>query len=654
MTDASIARPVEADSTVRPALRRLVSTDWYLPVCSALLVVALWLVSRPYVGIIHDSRIYLGRALADLDPSGLGQQIDYAHDGQGGFTVFPRIVAAITQAIGPSSAMMLLAAFGLGAWLAAAWWLLSRFFRGAVLLGALICLCGFPAVYGGYNVFRWAEEFATPRIFAEAGGLCALALLTDGRRLASIAFLLVASAFHPLMALPVAMVGFVVLVFEDRRWLALAPAGAAGILVPAWLHAPLFARLFEAFDRSWLDIVVARGPYLFPDRWSDAAWALLSCQLVTIALALRVVGSPLRRMLIGSALAGVVGVMASVLAPTVLIVQLQVWRSLWLVSFFAAATFAPVAAELWKRGGSRSISLGLLVLAWMTRDLPVVSLPACAVAIGASFAPSPEGSIQRVLVSSIWLLAAIATAGWLAIKATALINVFGSAPPGNSPSFAQSIDPILALAAPLFGVLVVGGKLSCSRVWARAIYGLAAVVACLAALLIWDQRSVGQKLADEGAGGQELRSIIHSGTVLWLDDSGMDWLRTGRPYWWSDLEGAETVFDRDLSMEWYQRLERLMSVGLVSSQDGVFTDNPRARPEVRVTSNGATQLCAAKDRPDWLIAPTTNVDASFLPAARYVWRPPRSVFKRTADLRGWKVLRDFAVFSCVDLENRAA
>ena len=55
----------------------------------AFLVFAL---GRPYRGILQDPQIYIGRAVADLDPSGVGRDLMFVHDGQFGFSLFPFVV----------------------------------------------------------------------------------------------------------------------------------------------------------------------------------------------------------------------------------------------------------------------------------------------------------------------------------------------------------------------------------------------------------------------------------------------------------------------------------------------------------------------------------------------------------------------------------
>jgi hypothetical protein len=53
-----------------------------------LIAYSVFLLSRPYPGIVQDAYIYMGRALADLDPDGIGRDLMFVHDGQFGFSLF--------------------------------------------------------------------------------------------------------------------------------------------------------------------------------------------------------------------------------------------------------------------------------------------------------------------------------------------------------------------------------------------------------------------------------------------------------------------------------------------------------------------------------------------------------------------------------------
>ena len=94
--------------------------------CMSVGIVSLWYINRPYRGIVHDSVIYIGRALASLHPSTVGTQLSYVNDGQSKFSLFPLVMTWAVHALGPGSAALVATAIGLALWLAVAVFLFSR------------------------------------------------------------------------------------------------------------------------------------------------------------------------------------------------------------------------------------------------------------------------------------------------------------------------------------------------------------------------------------------------------------------------------------------------------------------------------------------------------------------------------------------------
>jgi hypothetical protein len=64
-----------------------------------LIVFLVFVLSRPYRGIVQDAHIYMGRALADLDPNGVGRDLMFVH-GQFGFSLFRLAATAIGVGFG--------------------------------------------------------------------------------------------------------------------------------------------------------------------------------------------------------------------------------------------------------------------------------------------------------------------------------------------------------------------------------------------------------------------------------------------------------------------------------------------------------------------------------------------------------------------------
>ena len=198
-------------------------------------LVAFWFLRREYYGVWHDARIYMGRGLADLDPQGVGSDLFYRFDGQSSFSVFSKIVDVLIPVFGLAHSALLLSATSLLLWLAAMAALAGQLASGRLKWAILICVATSSGSYGALGLLHYAEAFATPRPFAEAGVLAALAALLAGRKLTAMLFLLLAALFHPIMALVGVGAFYLYICAEDRRWIYLGLVGGFAVALAALL-----------------------------------------------------------------------------------------------------------------------------------------------------------------------------------------------------------------------------------------------------------------------------------------------------------------------------------------------------------------------------------------------------------------------------------
>ncbi len=631
------------------------ASGWRTQVLGATSIACLWMLFRPYAGIVHDAPIYVGRALADLSPHSVGLEFAFLHDGQSQFSLFPRLLAWLVRQVGVSVAAETVAAVGLLLWVLAAAYLLSRFFRGVGLWAALACLAALPGDYGGHGVFSWAEAFATPRIFGEAASLAALALLMDGRRAAAACLLAVGLSLHPLMALPAGAAGGVYLGLSDRRWLLLFPVALIlGVAAALW-GAPVAGRLFQGIDREWLFVLEQRVPYLFPTRWPAVSWSLVVCQATTLALARREASPKLRRLIDAIVVVGALGVLVGAASSTLLIVQLQLWRAAWLASFLAAALFAACAAGLWRRGAASRATVVMLAAAWVGRETLSFAAFSCAVALVLAFVPRAK-TLPPLALRLIWIY------GLLAVAVLSLIDI------GHLFRMREALAFGPWLAAPaVFSTSAVRLGLTAIAVWAilrrnplrtPAWAALTATMAAAAGVVLcsqlWDARAPFVRMLETKAGAPPLAATLGAGSVEWLDTSldisGNSWLLTGAPEWWSLRQGAGAVFDRQLAVEWERRFKVLSGAGLVASDLDRLVRPPTDRPPV-VSESGVRQACRANDGPTWIVAPTWRVEPRALPKSTAVWRSPAPYFVPEPAGGRTVAVWTYAIFSCAKLRS---
>jgi hypothetical protein len=616
-------------------------------------IIALWFVCRPYIGVDGDARLYVGRVLADLDPHGVGLDLAFAHDGQSGFSIFPRLISAAIGLMGVGQGAMTVTLAGLCLWLASAAFLLSRFFSGRLLWASLVCVAVLPPTYGGFSMFEWAEAVATPRIFSEALGLVALALMVDGRRLAALAFAVAAAAFHPIMAIPVLAAGVVFLGLGDRRWFLVLPAAAAVGMAAAIVGLPVADRLLTPVDHLWLRVIMARSPQVLPFLWPLSSWGPAACHAATLLIAWSLAEVRLRRILVAVAVVGVIGTVIAACAPTQLIMQLQLWRGQWLSSFFAAASFAFCGAALWRRGGPNRAALALLVVAWVGMDNTVVALVAGVGAIGLKFGLDPQ-RFPRRWVWIAWVLAAVFAVATVVSRGALVARTFAPFPAEFRWSLTTWLrTEIQSIVFAGIALAVAIGLIRLDRPASRLVAAASTVALILAVVVMWDDEPSVTRARVAEKGSAPLRSLLAGGEVFWLDSSGTNWLWTGRPEWWSQTQGAGVVFDRDLALIWEHRLTELIAAGLLTPADR-FIYQAQRQTDPEVTFAALSQLCHEEDGPRWVVAPVKRMQTSVLNAATALWQAPATEYQLPAKGVEPFGARDYAIFSCAVLRTTAA
>ncbi len=215
-----------------------------------LIAFLVFVLSRSYRGIVQDAYIYLGRALADLDPNGVGRDLMFVNDGQFGFSLFRFAADATLWCCGLAMAAKALAIMAALAWFFAASAFARQFASGAAVWVVVIFAALLPAAYGAPYLFGFAELIAIPRPFAEAFVLAGLAALAARRDVFCLGCLVAAALLHPIMALAGFGVFLSVLGLEDKRWFLFCAGAGAVLIFGGALGLPLVDRLFTEIDPS--------------------------------------------------------------------------------------------------------------------------------------------------------------------------------------------------------------------------------------------------------------------------------------------------------------------------------------------------------------------------------------------------------------------
>jgi hypothetical protein len=602
-------------------------SSWRAPAVFAALVACVALL-RPYTGIVGDSALYIGGALAALDPQGIGQDPMWRLDGQMRFSLFPMLLRHLVAFLGAERAALAVAAFGLFLW-SVALVALARALAGRANAVAVVLACaGFSATYNSHASVYFGEPIATPRVFAEAAVLAALAAMLAGR--AGLAALLasLAALLHPVMALSGVGVIFVFHALSDRRWLVAGLAIAVLLLGASLLGAPVLDRLTTRIDPQWFALLRGPDDYLFPTTWPERFWALTAQRGVTAALAAAVAQGATRRLfvaiLVVAAAAMALTLVFGDLCPLLLVAQAQPWRAGWLLALAAAAGFALCGVTLWREGPASRIILALLALSWLIDSSAAGALVA-GVALALRVA---RVDLTRYAAAGRWL--------WIGVGLLSLFEIvvnyrlaaaFTDAAPAGArppPFWLMLGGHVLTVPIALLGVaLAVSPPL---RIAPRRLAAASAAF-CLVVAASWRQEWDAYRMALARSGRQsDLVELLSSrpGPILWLGGNQEAWIWAGRPNWAAGVQGNAIIYSRELTFVWFERMGALIDAGWLA--DGGTIPRALSKPDPLypdMSPDKRARFCARADAPAWILAPVPSQSAA---AGAMIWRAPAKRF----------------------------
>lgn len=539
---------------------RLKAGQWRGPLLFALFVL-LWLLHHPYEGIRHDAVLYALQALKHLHPEHFARDVYFLFGSQDDYTLYSFFYAGLAQGTGLGQAALLLTLTGAMAWCFAAW-RLSSIWQGGVRWLFLFLLAVMPIKYGGSEIFEVAEPFAVPRLWANALTLLACALWLQQRRWLALACWLAGMAMHPIMALAGAMLVFFYELRFTRQWAWGVLAGALAACALALFEAPMFGRLLQAMDAQWFDLLHKRTSYfLFPSEWVARNYNTLGFHAAALLWAAWLAGETWqRRLFLAACATGLAGWLVALVfgdwLHSVLVLQMQTWRTLWLMYVFGWAAVAIVSVQLWRP--ARFVVLGLWA-AWFLRDYSG-SLILLLVAL-LYWQRAHMGRVaERVLEAALAAAVALGLV-WVAVGAsTAYLAVL----PGSELNAARTVfvwrDALNAGESAL--TLAIALLVWLAWQWKRP----AALGLLLAGVLFlgygrsWDARSPQLKLLEGGSLWQQTpfnRHIPVDATVYWLGGWEQTWLLLGRSSYFSRQQSAGLIFSRPLAMEIYRRYQNV-------------------------------------------------------------------------------------------------
>ena len=589
-----------------------------------LLVLTLWIATRPYHGIIHDSRFYAIQAINEVSGGRFNSDLYFQYGSQGAFTLFTKLYKPFLELLGlaDSNLILTIAAHAL--------WLTGLFsFARAALDGWKAATIGVAAVIllPGAPNFQYGEPFLTPRLFSEAITFWALGSMLQGKPIRAALLLIISLALHPLMTLPGAAVLFI---YESQRrprlwWIILAATGAFLLLAFSGLQP--FSRLRESFDPEWFSIVRIRNYAAFLTLWNFTDWLLALISFLLAAFAFLMTDAGNRRLLGSVLIVSLAGMAISLFAGdwlrNVFVVDIQAWRSTWLLAIVAHLFVGPLLFKIPIRGAPLltaapflfALAITLLALSQFEGAL---AFGADAMVIVAVAACSWEKYRNQALPRGLQI-AALALAGMAAFVVFIGLRI-AMASAAADPMRGQDMVFRIALCIAASGVMAVllydGYAIGSQPLRMRAAIFAATSLAALA-IFIWDQRTPWVKFIDTAQAvpaGLSAR-LPGTGAVYWDGDVTVPWFLLKRPSYFSCDQGTGVLFSRGTAIAYQRRFagfQKLHSLdfGLDSNCPSAFNGTAPGPAEL-------TELCIEQKGLQAII-----LTRPIAGAPAQIWTPP--------------------------------
>jgi hypothetical protein len=566
-----------------------------------LMSITTWLVLRGYHGLVGDGQLYAFQALARIRPH-LTNDLYLQNISQDQFTVFSPVYAWFIDNLGLEPAARLLTLVFTVWFLGAAWFaaraLTSR--DGAWLAVAFLLVVA--GSYGGAGVFRFADQFLTARLPAEALIVTSLACHFRGQKLGAILIATATLVVHPLIALPGLLVLLCLCVpIRVSVIAAIASVAAALFIAGAATTFSWAADFFPAMDSAWLNVVQERSQFLFLQLWSFRDWELNARPFFYLTFIVWTVRDVrVRRLCVAAAVVGAAGLavalIASMLGPVALLLQGQAWRWIWIATFVSALLLPATVLQIWN-------------------DRPYGPLCAILLVSGLTL-PAINGTACVSLAMILWLLKStitvrVAYLPWIfaALVATWVVAQFW----GLAVSDVHKSREMLAaqFLRDIFGLrfvvalaaAVVWWWVSRSRsVWMPSLLSAALLAAAIFTLPAAFKQSRTLASAAEIAEFSDWRgTIAPTCTVLVAparDVGTFVWFTLQRPNYLAVNQSAGVVFSRATALEVARRSQVLLPVMdpnwkiLTHLRDASGDKRKIAAPPRPLTAEILSQICA--------------------------------------------------------------
>jgi hypothetical protein len=557
------------------------TADYIIPISIILILGSIWLFSHPYMGITHDARLYGLQALSHIYPAIFQNDIFLKYASQENYTVFTKIFVFVIHLTGFSTANILLFAIGHLLWFVSVYLLCSLFYRGPSRFLSFAFVAMMPAYFSSNQIFSFGESFLTPRLFAEAFVLFSIYFVVRGKLLFCTFSLFVTLLIHPIIA--GTALGFIAIyfLFENGKWVL--TAGLVLMLFSALmvlLKVPPFDGMFRCMDGDWADIVQNYTGFLFLGNWTTKDYLPIVTSFVSIATYCLIAKGKRQRIALSVAIATVISLVLSIvfgdLVKNILILQIQIWRTSWLLLFFGHLAFLSIYVRIRKYFHFNTSFLIVCCASWSVPYISAFSVlyPLLLLVVFISLLVrnneklgKPLGNIiilKNRLNDTIWdSFDAFMSLFCALLLAVDYINFTyrlyslqdGASFIGVLPFFQSFIHSLLAsIICFIFLWYQIRSKDKRLVVISFGIFFFA--------ISIWDQRLEYEQLISASFGKEQswARNIPHSAEVLWPGFPDASWFLLNRKNYVSSLQSSGVVFSRETAILLKNRMKSTASL----------------------------------------------------------------------------------------------
>jgi hypothetical protein len=619
-------------------------------------LLSLWILSRPYIGIWHDSLLYAAQAFSRLHPDVFHHDIFFLFGSQDSFTIFSPAYATAIQWFGLNLANIILLILSHIAWIYSAYNLFRKFINETIGWFGIALVFTMPAMYGGHGIFSYAESFLSPRVFSEALVMIALSAVLQDRILISFGALLVATLLHPLVAIAGIFAVTFYLFLNDFRWLLLPLIGIAIIFAFSYWEVEPFIGLAQIMNGEWFEIVREANIYVFPSSWRLMDWNRFAFDAMVVAFSSIIFQNRKRFMIIAIGLTGIAGVVVSLIGADLLnnvfIIQLQTWRTAWLLHVLSHFSIAQIAGRLWS-SKNRFILYSLFLSAWFAIQFN-------------TFVSLIIGSLATVLtimdlngrLSKVFQPACL-----ISIFITVLLGISFTAIPIILTFFRWQIllqPDLFRLAVELLKTPPILSVIACFMLWFFLIknktqitfaIGIASILLTVGTIT-WDRRDLWNRYIENFSGLTYpfKTSIPYNSNVYWKDDLKSSWLLLQRANYLSLGQAAGLLFSQKTAATFASRKASINSVlGPIDSMSSVIDHASFKNEQPQVTPASIFDSCFAAPDLDFLIL-TSGVQNLYIEK----WQAPfdkqeiifiNGVYKK-------RVFQEYYLYDCRVIRNK--